>query len=191
MHYALLGRRYDRNNKVGTPADLADALFDLLYPIVAPKVVLDPCVGHGNLIYPWYGKCVTVGVDLDNTRPHCVDHFAKYPFELFTTWEFPKPDLVICNPPFNGGERAMMWPERFLRSIVDLFGREQPTVMIVPHGFRFNQTSKSKRRQWFQCGSGPEITSIISLPLDTFPGVKFHCEILIFNINGLKPHYWL
>jgi len=31
----------------------------------------------------------------------------------------------------------------------------------------------------------------IALPLDTFPGVEFHAEILIFNVQGVRPHYFL
>ena len=38
---------------------------------------------------------------------------------------------------------------------------------------------------------GAEITSIISLPLDIFPDVEFHAEILIFNVSGIQPHYFL
>jgi hypothetical protein len=31
----------------------------------------------------------------------------------------------------------------------------------------------------------------VSLPLDIFPGVEFHAEILIFNVKGIDAHYFL
>ena len=37
----------------------------------------------------------------------------------------------------------------------------------------------------------PEITTIISLPVDTFDDVLFHTEIICFNTDKMKPHYFL
>ena len=37
----------------------------------------------------------------------------------------------------------------------------------------------------------PQITTIIPLPLDVFPSVEFHNQILIFNLPELKPYYHL
>jgi len=57
-------------------------------------------------------------------------------------------------------------------------------------GFLLNQRRKSKRWRWLRdCGA--EITSIVSLPLDIFPDVEFHNEILIYNVSGINPHYFL
>jgi type I restriction enzyme M protein len=62
--------------------------------------------------------------------------------------------------------------------------------MFVPMGLRLNQRLCSARWRWLRdCGT--RITSIISLPLDVFTGVEFHNEILIFNVVGLRPHYFL
>jgi type I restriction enzyme M protein len=62
--------------------------------------------------------------------------------------------------------------------------------MICPFGYRLNQKLKSKR--WKEIRDNlPPITTIISLPLDIFPNVEFHTEILCFNTNKLKPHYFL
>ena len=55
-------------------------------------------------------------------------------------------------------------------------------------GFRLNCGKTSKRRKKLM-NDYPDITSIISLPVDVFEGVKFHTEILCFNIPQLKPHY--
>ena len=83
-----------------------------------------------------------------------------------------------------------MYPEVFLRHIFDLWGPQTPTVMFAPMGMRLNQRRKSTRWRWLRdCGA--EITSIISLPLDVFPDVEFHAEILIFNVSGIQPHYFL
>lgn len=115
--------------------------------------------------------------------------FYKGKFEN-STYPFEYPDLVICNPPFNGHSGKKLYPEIFLEHIFKLFGPKIPVVLFAPMGLRLNQRQKSKRWHWLRdCGA--EITSIISLPLDVFEGVEFHNEILIFNIKGLKPHYFL
>lgn len=191
MHYGFLGRKYDKESRVYTPTKVAQYLHDVILSVYKPEVILDPCVGTGRLIAPWWEDARIVGIDLVNQDPLC-DEFREYPFDLFTTWSLPKPDLVLCNPPFNGTgpTGGMMWPEKFLRKIVELFGLI-PVVLFVPHGFRLNQRSHSGRWRWLTEPEAPKITSIISLPLDTFPDVKFHCEILIFNISGLPPHLFL
>jgi len=52
-----------------------------------------------------------------------------------------------------------------------------------PMGFRLNGQQKGNQKY-------PPISSIISLPLDIFPKVAFHSEILIFNLPNLQPHYF-
>lgn len=193
MHFTHLGRKFDKCSTVYTPTPVAQYLHKLIEPVLRPKVILDPCIGTGRLVEPWWDQAHILGVDLKNHDAMC-DHFRQYPFDLFTTWSLPIPDLVLCNPPFNGagnGSAQRMYPEIFLRKIVELFGVKTPTVLFVPHSFRLNQRSPSSRRSWMMGPTAPKISSIISLPLDTFPNVAFHCEILIFNINGLQPHYWL
>ncbi|CAG8441298.1 4581_t:CDS:2 [Scutellospora calospora] len=59
-----------------------------------------------------------------------------------------KPQLVICNPPFNGyGQK--LGSEVWLDKIIELFGKEIPLVLFCPAGFRLNLTLKSKRRSKF------------------------------------------
>jgi type I restriction enzyme M protein len=78
----------------------------------------------------------------------------------------------------------------FLEHIIELFGKDIPVALFVPMGFRLNQRRKSKRWRWLRdCGA--KITSIMSLPLDIFEGVEFHNEIIIYNVAGLEPHYFL
>ena len=111
------------------------------------------------------------------------------------------PSLVIMNPPFNIDKKTKEYikinyggrpllPEVWLIKTIELFGKNIPIVMFTPYGFRLNQTFKSKRWKKFKGGTYPEIISIVSLPKDLFDDVQFHCEVLIFNIDGLKPHYF-
>jgi hypothetical protein len=61
-----------------------------------------------------------------------------------------------------------------------------------------NENGKEGSRQERRGGGGPvlrdkapAISSIISLPRDIFGSVDFHCEVLLFNMPRLKPHYFL
>ena len=57
-------------------------------------------------------------------------------------------------------------------------------------GFRLNQRYTSTR--WKKMRDiYPEITTIISLPLDTFDDTLYHSEIVCFNTNLFKPHYFI
>jgi len=58
-------------------------------------------------------------------------------------------------------------------------------------GFCGNLTLSSSRLEKFNNGTYPPIKSVITLPKNIFEGVIFHSEILIFNIPGLKSHYFL
>ena len=102
----------------------------------------------------------------------------------------PCPDLVLCNPPFNGAAGKQLYPEVFLRHAFRLFGETVPIVLFTPMGFRLNQRRRSARWRWLR-DTRANLTSIVSLPLDIFPGVEFHAEILIFNVKGIRPHYFL
>lgn len=177
-----------RNSTIYTPPNVALALHrivtqndTLYYP-----TVLDPSIGDGDLVRPFRQTSQIIGCDL-KIKPAIADKFRKADFTSIKKWNV-QPDLIMCNPPFNGGDRRMMWPERFLRSIFRIFGPSVPTLIIVPMGFRFNQRWISKRRKWLrhEC---PPITSIVSLPLDAFPGAQVFSEVLIFNIPALQPHY--
>ena len=87
------------------------------------------------------------------------------------------------------GRRPLL-PEVWLSRIVELWGKEVPTILFAPYGMRLNQSAKSGRWQRFVNGTYPEIVSIVALPKDVYDNVLFHSEVLIFNIEGLKGHYF-
>lgn len=141
------------------------------------KTIFDPCSGKGNLLKP-FKNCKIISFE----KEEGID-FLQYQNHIDC-------DLVVCNPPFNLGVGKQLGSEVFLRHILEVCGNKIPIILFVPMGFRLNQRKTSKRWKWLR-DTTPEITSIISLPLDAFEGVQFHSEILIFNANNLKPHYFL
>jgi len=183
------------------------------------KIIFDPCTGTGNLLryfkiyFDQYNNeyfrnhYLTFGMDIDDNkdRKYC-DKFIK---QNFLSWEPTnkiKPDLVIMNPPFNRelDNETIKWmkehklgkallPDLFLKQAFDLFGHDQKVIMITPMGFRLNQRMISKRYKEYSIGKygDSKITSIMSIPLDIFPEVQIHIEILFWNIKGIEPHYWL
>jgi type I restriction enzyme M protein len=184
-----------KDNAIYTPPGVARFLFDILHEAkpfagrnLADLIILDPAIGKGNLVAPWFDAgCHIVGCDVTNIGLLCHRYYQGR-FEDQT--DLPRPDLVCTNPPFNGAPGKQLYPEVFLRHIFHLWGPKMPTVMFVPMGLRLNQRCKSTRFRWLRdCGT--RITSIVSLPLDIFPGVEFHAEILIFNVDGIQPHYFL
>ena len=72
--------------------------------------------------------------------------------------------------------------------VLDLCQNDIPIFMICPMGFRLNNKRTSKRLIKLKT-IYPDITTIISLPLDTFDKTLYHCEIVCFNTNFIKPHY--
>ena len=150
--------------------------------------ILDPAIGTGRLTDPWrQERRWVIGCDIENKHADC-DEFIHGRFE--DQEKMIRPELVLCNCPFNGAAGNKLYPEVFLAHIFKLFGPTIPAVMFMPMGFRLNQRRQSKRFRWCR-DSGAKITSIIALPLDTFPDVEFHSEILIFNVGGILPHYFL
>jgi hypothetical protein len=165
---------------------------------------LDPCCGQRSLLKPWreiynllgYDVRATYGIDIDqNSEANLVTDFftlTKQEFELacFKNCQVKKQViLILCNPPFNGAYPQLA-PEVWLDKIIELFGKDIPLVLFVPAGFRLNLTLASNRHRKFDQGTYPSISSIIALPKDIFSGVKFHSEILIFNISNLQAHYF-
>ena len=147
-------------------------------------------IGKGSLVEPWQKNCHIVGVDIDWRSKKYADEFLCSKFENISEWNMSYPDLILLNPPFNNAPQKKLYPEVFIRQIVNLFGTKIPIVLFAPMGFRLNQKKRSKRWQWLR-DSGLQISSIVSLPLDIFDNVRFHSEILIFNVPNLKSHYWL
>ena len=175
-----------KNSAIYTPRKLAEILHSLLKHL-KPRTIVDPSVGKGSLVKPWK-QPVIIGIDIDEGGSKYCDAFIHGRFEDIDEWMFEnKPDLVLCNPPFNNAPHRELYPEVFLRKIFDLFGDEIPTVLFVPMGFRLNIRNTSQRWQWLS--NMDNISSIISLPIDCF-GIKYHTEILLFNITGVKPHYF-
>jgi hypothetical protein len=78
----------------------------------------------------------------------------------------------------------------FLQRIFEVVPSKTPIVLFTPMTFRLGLSSKAARLLWLR-DECPPITSIVSLPRDVFPGVEYHCEILIFNMRRLSSHYFL
>ncbi|WP_339033487.1 N-6 DNA methylase [Spiroplasma endosymbiont of Cantharis rufa] len=198
-----------KNSTVYTPTILSDFLFKILNKEIDKKsYIFDPCVGKGSLLKPWKKNgWKIVGMDIEkqgflNTK---VKNYLEINFNK--DLKNIKPSLVIMNPPFNvdnetidyikankygNGSARPFLPEVWLDKTIELFGKDIPIVMFTPYGFRLNLKSAnggSKRYKKFKDGKIPKITSIISLPVDVYKEVKFHSEIIIFNVEGINPHY--
>ena len=190
-----------KNATVFTPTQVSEFIFDIVHPnINKKKVVFDPSVGKGSLLKPFEKAGFKVfGVDVVSDRgfkPSLKKNFLE-----LKKSEVPSPGLVIMNPPFNIDQKTKdyirenysgrpLLPEVWLSKTIELFGKAVPIVLFAPYGLRLNQTLTSKRWLKFTRGEYPEISSIISLPKDCFEDVLFHSEILIFNVQGLKGHYF-
>ena len=172
-------KRRVRPNTACTPAGICRFLHDLIAPHYKIRTILDPSAGKGALTQPW--KAVKV---VAFERTHGTD-FLTHDDHIAC-------DLVLCNPPFNNDvtESKAFAPELFLNKILQVAGKKTPIVLFSPMGMRLNQEKPSKRWRWMR-DETPQITSIIALPLDIFPGVVFHAEILLFNMPRLKPHYFI
>ncbi len=159
-----------------TPLDLCDFLYNLIKDNNY-KNILDPCAGDKRLTNN-FKNCNIINYEIKEGTD-----FLKETNKINC-------DLCIFNPPFNAGQGKKLSPEVFLDKVLELCNRDIGIIMITPMGFRLNIRKTSKRRIKFINNKYPDITSIISLPLDTFENTLYHCEILIFNIDGLKPHYF-
>nr|CAL00075.1 hypothetical protein SPICINP17_004 [Spiroplasma citri] len=205
--------RIDRNNyfdnqkksTVYTPNELSEYLFNLLKDKISKGYIFDPCVGKGSLLKPW-GKAgwEVKGVDIENQgfKNTILKNYLEITLDNLDN---KKPALIVMNPPFNidiktqeyiknnkekfGSSRPFL-PEVWLKKVIELFGKNIPILMFTPYGFRLNPTSKSARWKRFIKNDYPEISSIISLPKDIYKEVMFHSEIIIYNINNLRPHYF-
>lgn len=179
-----------RPNDIYTPAPLALFLFDLLDDQEF-TTVLDPAIGAGALTEPWRASGRTIfGCDTNPASAGCADIFIPGPFESIKEWSAPTPDLALCNAPFNAAKANGLYPEVFLRHLVGLFGPALPIALFCPMGLRLNQRRRSTRWRWLR-DSGPQITDIIALPLDTFPNVEFHMELILFNLPDIEHHRFL
>jgi hypothetical protein len=164
---------------IETPSGIARFLFETIGAEYAIKTILDPCSGRGALTKPWKSRRV-IGYEIADDRD-----FFQCPDRI-------ECDLVLCNPPYNSvGEYShTLLPEKFLARIVEVVPPGTPIVLFTPMGLRLNCRSGARRYLWLR-DECPDIMSIVSLPLDTFPYCLFHSEILFLNMPRLKAHYLL
>jgi len=176
-----------KNSTVYTPKEVSDFIFQILHSFFNKKLlVLDIGSGLGSLSKPWKkAGYQMLGIDVDVSSEADI----KTDFLSLRKWEYPRPNLILCNPPFNGYYPKLA-SEVFCDQIIKLFGKEIPLVLFTPPGLRNNLTSQSLRYRKFISGEYPAISSTITLPKNIFPSVIFHSEILLFNITGLEPHYF-
>lgn len=184
---------YKKNKKpsnIETPASICKFLYDIItaeYPNI--KLIVDPTAGNSNLTHFFRKNIKLLRVIEYETDKKRSAFWYGYGNFFYAKCSLLHPDLVVCNPPFNGFGNKL-GSEVFLKKIVELFSNKVKIVLFVPMGFRLNQKKTSRRYRWLM-KTNLEITSIISLPLDIFKDVQFHSEILCFNMPKLKPHYWL
>jgi hypothetical protein len=178
-----------KKSDIFTPEWLSKWLHEIVVESkMKTDVILDPAIGGGSLT-KWFENSLIIGIDINPNAACCANKFMHGKFEEIEHWAHETPDLIIVNPPFNSASGRKLYPEVFLRKIHELFGSKIPVIMIAPFGILLNQRLKSAR--WKYLRDNWEITSIISLPIDTFENVLFHVEIVCFNTSGMKPHYFI
>lgn len=163
-----------------TPLPLCKMIYDEIIKVYNPTKILDPCCGDKNLTKYF-------------TNSEIINFEIKDPInkDFLKCNEKIDCDLVLMNPPFNlGGSGRKLSVEVFMDKVLTLVSHDTPIVLITPMGFRLNQRVKSKRYKKIR-DSYPPITSIISLPIDCFDDVLFHCEVLIFNLHLDQNHYFI
>ncbi|KLL05194.1 MAG: hypothetical protein MRERV_4c105 [Mycoplasmataceae bacterium RV_VA103A] len=188
-----------KNSNIYTPTEVSQFLYGLLTPFFLPekgRLIFDPCSGENFLLKPWQAAGYKVWGN-DNDYQLLKKQIPNSDLNFLTSEKFmwdnyfsgQGPQLILCNPPFNG-MKPKLAPEIWLDKIIELFGPKMPIVLFAPIGLRICNSLKGKRYQKFITGKYPSISSIITLPRTIFPGVEFHAEILIFNLPKLQPHYF-
>lgn len=115
----------EKNSTIYTPKKVSEYLYSILSPAVSASIILDPAVGKGSLTNLWRENgAIIIGVDIDSVGKKYSDVFIQSKFEDIDIWKQEEPDFIICNPPFNGYVKKM-YPEVFIRKIVDLWGRKR------------------------------------------------------------------
>ena len=199
----LRNRYFDnkKSNDIKTPFFICEFLCELLYPYLdKKKLIIDVGCGDGRLSQG-FKHWTVLGIDIKKSRKLKLKNFFKLDFLKMNVTCLPSmgdyncllnPALVIFNPPFNNKSTGKkLIPELWIRKTFEIWGDKVPLVSFVPMGFRLNQRTYSKRWKYFRDDCKANITSIVSLPLNVFPNVEFHAEILIWNLPRLKAHYWL
>ena len=172
-------RRFKKSTTHYTPDWLCEWIFEYsTYMLGSLDTILDPAIGIGNLTRPFTDSNI-IGIDTDPSSGLWCDTFSCIPFENLDPWPYVLPDLIICNPPFNGHDSGMMYPEIFARHLVHLFGSQTPIWMIVPYTFRLT-AGKSRRSKWLRSGKF-NINLVVALPTDLFDSASVHCELILAN----------
>ncbi len=178
------GRRFKKRTTHYTPNWLSKWIHAYtLKELGSPNLVLDPAIGLGALTRPFEetGSQI-IGIDTDPSCNLWCDDFSCVSFETLDPWPYEHPDLIVCNPPFNGSDSGMMYPEVFARHLVHLFGSDTPIWMIVPHTFRLTG-SRSRRSMWLRSGEF-NINMVVALPTDLFDSANVHTELILANAKG-------
>ena len=186
-----------KQNDIQTPEVICNFIYELIRDNMKPKLpfiyIMDPCCGEGNLLKPFFydSDYSCIGFDEKDYPKRSKEIFFKELNYLKTKIDI-KPDIVLCNPPFNNKKSGQkLLPEVFIKKIFKDFGEDIPVFLFTPMGFVLNQRKKSKRWLYFRDKCSAKITGRIALPLDIFPRVEFHNEILLWNLPELEPFYWL
>jgi len=174
--YNVKTKKCDKKSDVPTPHIVCDFLYKLL-KVYKPDKILDSCAGDGRLTEKF--NCEVISYEIKEGK------------DFFNETEIIDCDMVLFNPPFNSGNGKRLICERFLDHTIKLLkDKSIPIIMFAPMGFRLNQVKESKRWRKLR-DEYPPITTIITLPLDIYDNVNFHSEIICFNTEKLKGHYFL
>ena len=205
-----------KDSSVFTPKGVAQFIADISLPYLEEMqayhkfIILDPACGSGRLLAPFQNNLLnlpitTIGIDpVNHPKDVEINGYSQSSFfssDVEDLFPIEHLAMIICNPPFNNnmamgesflseyGKKTLI-PFAFLDRMRKLYGNNTPIVLMVPMGFRLNQKVKSARWKSLRDAS-VQITSILSLPLDIYPNVEFHNEVLFFNMPMLEPHYFL
>ena len=193
MAHLNIKNKTTKNSTVFTPQILSNYIYNIVSKHYSFKTIFDPCIGiNGGMTNPFKNSgCYIIGADIEEEAKNVCDIFFLQNIKQSNIPTHIKPDLIIMNPPFNGngkGKNNLLYPHLFLKTMFDRFGEDIPIIMITGDNFLNNNTKYSKRLQYISNGKF-NITSIMTLPLDIFEGVKFNTQVLFFNMPKLKPYY--
>lgn len=173
MSYNVNENKGIKRNDTPTPISLCKFIHSIIKHNNYKKI-LDPCCGDKRLTADF--DCEIINYEIKEDKD-----FLKETNKIDC-------ELCIMNPPFNLGNGRKLSVEVFMDKVIELCG-DIDIVLICPMGFRLNQTKKSKRLIKHK-NIYPEITSIIALPVDCFEETLFHAEVILYNVSGVKAHYY-
>jgi len=181
--------KIQKNNTVYTPEKLSYFIYKKITKDYNFKTIYDPCIGKGGMTKYFFenDNYKVIGSDIENVGQNYCHEFYNQDIKNLNINI--KPDCVIMNVPFNGNGRGknLLFPHLFLKTIFDKFGEDMPVVMITGDNFLNNNSLNSKRLKYISDGSF-KITSITTLPLNVFEGIKFNAQVLYFNMDKLQPY---